>query len=105
MYAQPERDIDSTPQAIPTPRSPALIACATLIGRAHRRAAEPVDRRACDAVGKAGRQRRPPGDIAHALMGRVHTSGHDVFDLVKADPDALTSALHRHAEQVVGPDV
>src|ERR1700752_5461517 len=31
MYAQPERDIDSTPHAIPTPRSPALIACATLI--------------------------------------------------------------------------
>src|ERR1700730_2486029 len=29
MYAQPERDIDSTPHAIPTPRSPALIACAT----------------------------------------------------------------------------
>jgi len=31
MYAQPERDIDSTPQETPTPRSPALIACATLI--------------------------------------------------------------------------
>src|ERR1700759_4986434 len=31
MYAQPDRDIDSTPQAIPTPRSPALIACATLM--------------------------------------------------------------------------
>ena len=31
MYAQPDLDIDSTPQAIPTPRSPALIACATLI--------------------------------------------------------------------------
>src|SRR6202022_637406 len=31
MYAHPERDIDSTPQAIPTPRSPALIAWATLI--------------------------------------------------------------------------
>src|SRR5262249_3495639 len=28
MYAQPDRDIDSTPHAIPTPRSPALIACA-----------------------------------------------------------------------------
>src|ERR1700754_1534971 len=31
MYAQPERDIDSTPQAMPTPRSPHLIACATLM--------------------------------------------------------------------------
>src|SRR5258707_8128796 len=30
IYAHPERDIDSTPQAIPTPRSPALIAWATL---------------------------------------------------------------------------
>src|SRR5260370_41808641 len=30
IYAQPDRDIDSTPQAIPTPRSPALIACAML---------------------------------------------------------------------------
>src|ERR1700752_4833699 len=30
MYAHPERDIDSTPQAIATPRSPALIACAML---------------------------------------------------------------------------
>src|ERR1700752_2888923 len=31
MYAQPDRDIDSTPHASPTPRSPALIACATLM--------------------------------------------------------------------------
>src|SRR5271156_4710731 len=30
MYAQPERDIDSAPQAIPTPRSPALMACASI---------------------------------------------------------------------------
>ena len=73
--------------------------------RADRRAAKPVDGGTCDAVGKTSRHRCPPGDIPHALVGRVHTPGHDVFDLIKADADALTRALHRHAEQLDGPDV
>jgi hypothetical protein len=38
-------------------------------------------------------------------MGRVHTAGHDVFDLIKADAHAFTRAFHRHAEQLVSPDV
>jgi hypothetical protein len=38
-------------------------------------------------------------------MGRVDTAGHDVFDLIKADTRALTRAFHRHAEQLIGPDM
>ena len=105
ISAQPDRDIDSTPQAMPTPRSPALIAWAMLTRRAHRRAAEPVDRRAGDAVGEARRQRCPAADVAHPLVGRVHAAGDDVLDLIQRHADAFARALHRHAQQIVGPDV
>ena len=45
------------------------------------------------------------GYVSHALMGGVDAAGDNVLDLVEADTDAFASALHRHAEQVVKPDV
>jgi hypothetical protein len=58
-----------------------------------------------DAVGKSGAERGPPRDVSHALVGGVDAAGNDVLDLVQADADAFAGALHRHAEQVVEPDV
>jgi hypothetical protein len=39
------------------------------------------------------------------MVAPTDAAGYDIFDLIKADTDALTRAFHRHAEQVIGTDV
>jgi hypothetical protein len=38
-------------------------------------------------------------------MGGVDAAGDDVLNLAESDTDALTRALHRHAKQVIDPDM
>ncbi len=47
----------------------------------------------------------PSGEISHAFMRGVHTSGDDVFDLVAFNTDAFAGPGQRQPEQVVEPQV
>src|SRR6186997_1208871 len=89
MYANPERDIDSAPQAIPTPRSPALIACAIMAVALSDDPQNLLMVAPAARSGKPAASAAPAGEISHAFMRGVHTSGDDVFDLVAINTDAF----------------
>ena len=55
--------------------------------------------------GKAGCQSGPSRDVAHSFVGYVDAAGDDVFDLLEGYPDALAGTSHRHAQQIIEPQM
>jgi hypothetical protein len=58
-----------------------------------------------DAVGEAGGQCGPSGNVAHSFVGYVDAAGDDVFDLLEGYPDVLTGTAHRHPQQIIKPQM
>src|SRR5882762_7510323 len=101
ISAQPERDIDSTPPARPTPSSSARIACAIWIAHVSDEAQNRLTVAAGTESGKPA-ARAPQRDVPHALVRGVHTAGRDVLDPVELNPRLRARGDHRLPEQVVG---
>src|SRR5216684_1560307 len=97
IWAQPERDMDSTPAASPTSSSLERMACAMKMA--------PVSEDAQNrlTVTDGTESGNPAADIARALVGDVHTTGRDVPHAVEGNADPLTGRRHGLPEQTVGP--
>jgi hypothetical protein len=104
MNAHPERDIDSTPPARPTPSSQPRIAWAIWIVHVSDDAQDRLTVAAGTESGKPAAS-AAQRDVSRPLVCDVHAPAGDVLDPIQGYADVLAGPGHRLTEQVIDLDV